>query len=96
MLAVLHALNVFKSPRRLEAENLFFVSTRHCLETRAVSSSAFGSDRAPLDPTFWRSLLGAAQLVTVLRWHRAGPHDVLVFKRSAIAFCQSVGGELWS
>jgi len=72
MLAVLHALNVFKSPRRLEAENLFFVSTRHCLETRAVSSSAFGSDRAPLDPTFWRSLLGAAQLVTVLRWHRAG------------------------
>ena len=83
MLALLHSLvmfviDCFKSPRRLEAENLFL---RHQL-TIALRRSPprlqlRGSDRALLVwmTRVWPSLLGVAQVVqpeTILRWHRAG------------------------
>ena len=81
MLAILHALvmfvaDLFKSPTRLEAENLFL---RHQL-TIALRQTPprlrlRGSDRALLlwMTQLWPSLLGAAQVVqpeTILRWHR--------------------------
>src|SRR2546427_4631656 len=71
-------IDFFKSPRRLEAENLFL---RHQLSValrRAPSRLPLrGSDRALLVwmTRLWPSLLGAAQVVepeTILRWHRAG------------------------
>src|SRR5205823_5048756 len=83
MLAVLRSLamfivDLFKSRRRLEAENLFLrhqlsIALRRaprCLRLR-------GSDRALLVwmTRLWPSLLGAAHVVqpeTILRWHRAG------------------------
>jgi hypothetical protein len=83
MFAILHALgmfvaDLFKSRRRLEAENLFL---RHQLTIALRRTSPRlrlrGSDRALLIwmTWLWRSLLGAAQVVqpeTILRWHRAG------------------------
>ena len=83
MFALLHSLamfviDFFKSPRRLEAENLFL---RHqlCIAVRRAPPRLRlrGSDRAllVLMTRFWPSLLGAAQVVqpeTILRWHRAG------------------------
>jgi hypothetical protein len=83
MLAVLHSLgmfiiDMFKSRRRLEAENLFLrhqlgIALRHALPRLRLR----GSDRALLVwmTRFWPSLLGAAKIVqpeTILRWHRAG------------------------
>ena len=83
MLAILHLLvmfvaDIFKSRRRVEAENLFLrhqlnIALRQappCLRLR-------GSDRALLVwmTRLWPSLIGAAQVVqpeTILRWHRAG------------------------
>ena len=82
-LAILQSLgtffiDLFKSRRRLEAENLFLrhqlsIALRRaprCLRLR-------GSDRALLVwmTRLWPSLLGAAHVVqpeTILRWHRAG------------------------
>src|SRR4029077_13171871 len=83
MFALLHSLamfviDFFKSPRRLEAENLFL---RHqlsiALRRAPPRLQVSGSDRAlPVWITpRWTSLLGAAQVVqpeTILRWHRAG------------------------
>jgi hypothetical protein len=83
MLAILHTLgmfivDLFKSRRRLEAENLFL---RHqlsialrCAPPRIRLS---GGDRALLVwmTRLWPSLLDAAKLVepeTILRWHRSG------------------------
>ncbi len=83
MLAILRLLAVFvvdlfKSPRRLEAENLFL---RHqlniALRHRSTRLPLRGSDRALLVwmTRLWPGLLGMAQVVepaTILRWHRAG------------------------
>ena len=83
MLSVLHSLgmfivDLFKSPRRLEAENLFL---RHQLSIALRRAPAHlrlrGSDRALLVwmTRVWPELLGMAQVVqpeTILRWHRAG------------------------
>src|SRR6266566_826731 len=83
MLAILHALgmfivDLFKSRRRLEAENLFLrhqlsIALRHAPPRLRLR----GSDRALLVwmTRLWPSLLGAARVVqpdTILRWHRAG------------------------
>jgi transposase InsO family protein len=83
MLAILHllgrsVLNLFKSRRRLEVENLFL---RHQLNIalRGASRRLFlrRSDRVLMIwmTRLWPNLLGLAQVVqpaTVLRWHRAG------------------------
>jgi hypothetical protein len=83
MLAILHSLgmlivDLFKSRRRLEAENLFL---RHqlsiALRRAPLRSRLRGSDRALLVwmTRLWPSLLDAAKVVqpeTILRWHRAG------------------------
>ena len=83
MFALLHSLamfgiDFFKSPRRLEAENLFL---RHQLSIalRRVPPRLRlrGSDRALLVwmTQLWPSLLDAAQVVqpeTILRSHRTG------------------------
>jgi transposase InsO family protein len=83
MFAILHALgmllvDLFKSPRRLEAENLFLrhqltIALRRAPPRRRLR----GSDRALLTwmTRLWPSLLGMAQVVqpeTILRWHRVG------------------------
>ena len=70
--------DLFKSPRRLEVENLFL---RHQL-TIALRGGPLrprlrGSDRALLVwmTWLWPSLLGLSCIVqpdTILRWHRAG------------------------
>jgi len=81
MLAILQLLgaivaNLFKSRRRLVAENLFL---RHqlniALRRRPSGRRLRGSDRALLVwmTQLWPSLLGLAQVVqpdTILRWHR--------------------------
>jgi len=83
MLAILHALgmlvaDLFKSRRRLEAENLLL---RHQLTIALWRAPPrlrlLGSDRALLTwmTRLWPSLLDAVQVVqpeTILRWHRAG------------------------
>src|SRR5437588_11403078 len=83
MFAILHSLgmvvaDIFKSRRRLEAENLFL---RHQLNIALRQAPHHlrlrGSDRALLVwmTRLWPSLLGMAQVVqpeTILRWHRAG------------------------
>ncbi len=83
MLAILHLLvmfvaDIFKSRRRVEAENLFL---RHQLNIALRQAPPRlrlrGVDRALLVwmTRLWPSLLGAAQVVqpeTILRWHRAG------------------------
>jgi hypothetical protein len=83
MLAILHALgmlvaDLFKSRRRLEAENLLL---RHqltiALRRAPPCLRLLGSDRALLTwmTRLWPSLLDAVQVVqpeTILRWHRAG------------------------
>src|SRR4029077_783921 len=83
MFALLHSLvmfvvDFFKSPRRLEAENLFLrhqlsIALRHAPPRLRLR----GSDRALLVwmTRLWPNLLGATQVVqpeTILRWHRAG------------------------
>jgi len=80
MLPVLHSLgmfivDLFKSRRRLEAENLFLRSI--ALRRAPPRLWLRGSDRASLVgmTRLWPSLLGAALMVqpeTILRWHRAG------------------------
>jgi len=82
MLAILHSLgmfliDLFKSRRRLEAENLFL---RHqlsiALRRTPPRRRLRGFDRAVLIwmTWLWPGLLGATQVVepeTILRWHRA-------------------------
>jgi putative transposase len=83
MFAILHSLamfviDFFKSPRRLEAENLFLRHQLSIALRRAPPRIRLrGSDRALIVwlTRLWPSLLGAAQVVqpeTILRWHRAG------------------------
>src|SRR5256884_37165 len=83
MLAILHLLvmfvaDIFKSRRRLEAENLFLRHQLSIALRRAPPRLRLrGGDRALLVwmTRLWPSLLGAAQVVqpeTILRWHRAG------------------------
>jgi transposase InsO family protein len=83
MLAILHLLamfvaDLFKSRRRLEAENLFL---RHqlniALRRTPPRLRLRGSDRALLVWTtrIWPNLLDLSQVVkpaTILRWHRSG------------------------
>src|SRR5437660_10674732 len=83
MLAILHLLvmfvaDIFKSRRRVEAENLFL---RHQLNIALRQAPPRlrlrGSDRALLVwmTRLWPRLRGAAQVVqpeTILRWHRTG------------------------
>ena len=83
MFALLHSLamfviDFFKSPRRLEVENLFLrhqlsIALRHAPSRLRLR----GSDRALLVwmTRLWPSLLNATRVVqpeTILRWHRAG------------------------
>src|SRR5260370_5927526 len=95
MLVFLHSLAMFvigffKSPRRLEAENLFLRHQLSIALRRAPSRLRLrGSDRALLVwmTRLWPSLLGATQVVqpeTILRWHRAG------FKAARARFIQSM------
>src|SRR6266545_4001517 len=83
MLAILHLLvmfvaDIFKSRRRLEAENLFLRHQLNISLRRAPPRLPLrGSDRALLVwmTRLWPSLPGAAQIVqpeTILRWYRAG------------------------
>jgi transposase InsO family protein len=71
-------VDLFKSPRRLEAENLFLRHQLSIALRRAPPRLRLrGSDRALLVwmTRLWPSLLSAAQVVqpeTILRWHRAG------------------------
>jgi hypothetical protein len=89
MFALLHSLamfviDFFKSPRRLEAENLFLRHQLSIALRRAPPRLRLrGSDRALLVWMIrrWPSLLGAAQVVqpeTILRWH------VRVSRRSGV------------
>src|SRR5215475_5165936 len=83
MLAVLHSLgmfliDLFKSRRRLEAENLFLRHQLSIALRRAPPRLQFsGCDRALLVwmTRLWPDLLGVTRVVepeTILRWHRAG------------------------
>jgi hypothetical protein len=83
MFALLHSLgmfvvDLFKSRRRLEAENLFLRHQLNIALRRAPPRLRLrDSDRALLAwmTRLWPSLLGAAQVVQlemILRWHRAG------------------------
>jgi hypothetical protein len=83
MLAVLYSLgmlfiDLFKSRRRLEAENLFLRHQLSIALRRAPSRIHLsGCDRALLVwmTRLWPGLLGVTQVVepeTILRWHRAG------------------------
>jgi len=83
MLATLHLLvmfvrDIFKSRRRLEAENLFLRRQLNIALRRAPHRLRLcGSDRAlfVLMTRLWPSLLDLSQVVkpeTILRWHRSG------------------------
>src|SRR5215472_2449276 len=83
MFSLLHSLGIFvidffKSPRRLEGENLFLRNQLSIALSRAPPLLRLrGSDRALLVwmTRRWPSLLNPAQVVqpeAILRWHRAG------------------------
>jgi transposase InsO family protein len=83
MLAILYLLwafvaNLFKSPRRLEVENLFLRHQLNIALRRAPYRLRLrGSDRTLLVwmTRLWPSLLELSRVVrpdTILRWHRAG------------------------
>jgi transposase InsO family protein len=83
MLAIVYLLgtyvaNLFRSRRRLEAENLFLRHQLNIVLRRAPQRPRLrGSDRALLVwmSQVWPSLLGLARVVqpdTIVRWHRAG------------------------
>jgi hypothetical protein len=83
MMAILHSLamfviDLFKSPRRLEAEDRFLRHQLSIALRRAPPRLRLrGSDRALMVwlTRLWPSLLDAAHVVqpeTILRWHRAG------------------------
>jgi hypothetical protein len=81
MLAIVRLLaadvaNLFKSRRRLEAENLFLRHQLNIASRRPQRLRLRCSDRALLVwmTRLWPSLLGLARVVepaTILRWHRA-------------------------
>ena len=83
MLAILHLLgtfvvNLFRSRRRLEVENLFLRHQLNIALRRAPHRLRLqGSDRALMVwmTRVWPSLLDLSRVVqpdTILRWHRAG------------------------
>ena len=82
MIAMLHLLgafvvNLFKSRRRLELENVFLRHQLNIALRRAPHLRLRGSDRALLVwmTWLWPSLLDLSRVVqpdTILRWHRAG------------------------
>jgi hypothetical protein len=83
MFAILYALvifvaDIFKSRRRLEAENLFLRHQLNIALRRAPRRlRLYGSDRALLVwiTRIWPNLLDLSQVVkpeTILRWHRSG------------------------
>src|SRR5437773_2007058 len=83
MFAILHLLwifvvDIFKSRRRLEAENLFLHHQLNIALRRAPARlRLYGSDRAFLVwmTRIWPGLLDISQVVkpeTILRWHRSG------------------------
>ena len=83
MVAILHLLvmfvaDIFKSRRRLEAENLFLRHQLNIALRRAPRRLRLcGSDRALLVwmTRIWPSLLEISQVTkpeTILRWHRSG------------------------
>jgi hypothetical protein len=83
MLAILHLLvmfgaDIFKSRRRLEAENLFLRHQLNIALRRAPPRLRLhGSDRGLLVwmTRIWPTLLDVSQVVkpeTILRWHRSG------------------------
>jgi hypothetical protein len=83
MFVILHALGMFvaamfKSRRRLEAENLLLRHQLNIALRRAPPRlRLYGSDRALLVwiTRIWPNLLDLAQVVkpeTILRWHRSG------------------------
>src|SRR3984893_4759156 len=83
MLAILHLLvmfvaDLFKSRRRLDAEDRFLRHQLNIVLRRAPPRLRLhGSDRALLVwmTRIWPTLLGVSQVVkaeTVLRWHRSG------------------------
>src|SRR6266542_1213365 len=105
MFAILHSLamfviDLFKSPRRLEAENLFLRHQLSIALRRAPPRLRLrGSDRALMVwlTRLWPSLLGAAQVVqpeTILRWHRAGFAAFWRWKARKRAGRQKIGGKL--
>jgi hypothetical protein len=81
-------IDFFKSPRRLEAENLFLRHQLSIALRRAPPRLRLrGSDRALLVwmTRRWPSLLSAAQVVqpeTILRWHSCRFHGVLALEIS--------------
>ena len=83
MFAILHVLwifvvDIFKSRRRLEAENLFLHHQLNIALRRAPARlRLYGSDRALLVwmTRIWPGLLDISRVVkpeTILRWHRSG------------------------
>src|SRR4030095_15742851 len=81
MFVILHGLgmfvaDIFKSRRRLEAENLFLRHQLNIALRRALPRPRlYGSDRALLVwiTGIWPNLLDLSQVVkpeTILRWHR--------------------------
>src|SRR4029077_8499830 len=83
MLAIVYLLapyfaNLFKSRRRLEAENLFLRHQLNIVLRRAPQRLRLrGGDRALLVwmSRVWARLVGLARVVqpdTIVRWHRAG------------------------
>ena len=105
MLAILHLLvmfvaDLFKSRRRLEAENLFL---RHqlniALRRTPPRPRLHGSDRALLVwmTRIWPSLLDISRVVkpeTILRWHRSGFKTYWRWKSRNRAGRPKVGREL--
>jgi len=77
-LLVMFVADIFKSRRRLEAENLFLRHQLNIALRRAAPRLRLrGGDRALLVwmVRLWPSLLGLARVVqpeTILRWHRSG------------------------
>jgi hypothetical protein len=82
MFVILHGLgmfvaDMFKSRRRLEAENLFLRHQLIALRRAPPRLRLHGSDRALLVwiTRIWLNLLDLSQVVkpeTILRWHRSG------------------------
>jgi putative transposase len=105
MFAILHLLgmfvtNLFKSRRRLEAENLFLRHQLNVALRRAPRRLRLrGCDRALMVwmTWLWPDLLGLSRVVqpnTVLRWHRAGLRAYWRWKSRARSGRPKVGRDL--
>src|SRR3984893_2438922 len=99
-LAVMFVADIFKSRRRLEAENLFLRHQLNIALRRAPARLRLrGSDRALLVwmTRVWPSLLDVSQVVkpeTILRWHRSGFKVLFSWKSRTRAGRPKVGREL--